>query len=65
MSNMLHKRVILTRRRCRKCGSKEMYNKPEYGLVCVNCGWEYKGGVNSNRGLIIEDKDDYREGVKE
>lgn len=61
MSNMLRKKIALTRKRCRKCGSREMYNKPEYGLVCADCGWRYKGGVNPDRGLIIEKKGDYEE----
>lgn len=37
MSNALHKRPHI-RRTCRKCGAK-LVNKPEYGVVCPECGW--------------------------
>ena len=60
MSNMLHKRLILTRKRCRKCGSRDMYNKPEYGIVCASCGWRYKNAVNPEREYIIENEEDER-----
>jgi len=41
MSNKLRKRAKL-RRVCRKCGAT-LVNKPEYGVVCPDCGWMKKG----------------------
>ncbi len=41
MSNKLRKRAKL-RRVCRKCGAT-LVNKPEYGVVCPECGWIRKG----------------------
>lgn len=55
MSNALHKKVHYQRTRCRKCGSKDMMNKAEYGLVCAKCGWQYKGSVNPKRGNVEGD----------
>lgn len=39
MSNSLKKRPHI-RRRCRKCGAK-LVNKPEYGVICPECGWTH------------------------
>ena len=41
MSNSLKKRPHI-RRVCRKCGAR-LVNKPEYGVVCPECGWMKKG----------------------
>ena len=40
MGNKL-KRKPRIRRVCRKCGAK-LVNKPEYGVVCPDCGWYRK-----------------------
>ena len=37
MSNGLKRRPKI-RRTCRKCG-QILVNKPEYGVVCPECGW--------------------------
>ena len=39
MSNSLKKRPHI-RRVCRKCRAR-LVNKPEYGVICPECGWTF------------------------
>lgn len=58
MSNHLKKRAHI-RRVCRKCGAR-LVNKPEYGVICPECGWTFVSWTDYEEGGKESEKNENR-----